>query len=549
MHLFWKKSFLFLFGTFVALFAFEGILFFVGAFYGQHSQKTQEINRAFKGEKTFTIMCVGNSHTHGAGAQKGEGYPEQLQKMFKDRYPNVSVSVVNKGISNATSTNILTHIRSWVEEVRPDVVTLRIGEPNEWNYSDFHTYLKRKQLRQEKWTDFFWRLRSVRFFQRMVYHRAGQRERSQAENYQAILWLELIQNSSLSDVYSRLTQTSRGEMERALKTYYEKYPDEHYVGFVLSQLYLEQREHAKALDQVEKIVASVDDFHFMAYRSLRYIKDGIGHSPKQAARILKIEKKLDVLKPSAQELSRIDNFFAQYKTADVKDIRTSVGEDVYAYALKMLPGDAWILLPYYEQILLPEKRYGEALELLTTFHQYNTSLNTCGDCYVKLYKAIKAHAPEKLEQIERSVTNFNEVYKKRFGVESFLQTSPRTDHLTWATEDIKEIVEVLKNLKVNYVVLNYPVPPVGSRALDDHIRSLALAEGYNFIDSTKNLEDQFKRMSTEERLSHYALSGNLDAHLNKKGYELLAKELFVYLEENYFREMGSAQRAPQTSHN
>lgn len=100
---------------------------------------------ALRGSKGFRILMIGNSHTDGAGVQKSEAYPHQLQLRLRReveagrlKLPEgfQTLHVINGGRGNVTTSQQRAKLlrgelnRDWLH---PHVVIAVGGEPNTWN--------------------------------------------------------------------------------------------------------------------------------------------------------------------------------------------------------------------------------------------------------------------------------------------------------------------------------------------------------------------------------------------------------------------------------
>jgi lysophospholipase L1-like esterase len=67
-----------------------------------------------------TIICFGDSLTHGTGASKGMDYPSQLSKM-------IAKPVINAGVSGDTTARALQRLERDVLSKSPDLVLITLG--------------------------------------------------------------------------------------------------------------------------------------------------------------------------------------------------------------------------------------------------------------------------------------------------------------------------------------------------------------------------------------------------------------------------------------
>lgn len=77
-----------------------------------------------KPEGTFRILAVGDSMTFGMSCDQLDIYPEQIQRMLRDRYPERPVEFINAGVLAYTTLQEEALVREWVPRLDPDLVVL-----------------------------------------------------------------------------------------------------------------------------------------------------------------------------------------------------------------------------------------------------------------------------------------------------------------------------------------------------------------------------------------------------------------------------------------
>jgi lysophospholipase L1-like esterase len=76
----------------------------------------------------ITIVAVGSSSTFGAGASSaGASYPSRLAVELKARFPNDSISVINRGVNGEEARDMLARFADGVVKVKPDLVLWQLG--------------------------------------------------------------------------------------------------------------------------------------------------------------------------------------------------------------------------------------------------------------------------------------------------------------------------------------------------------------------------------------------------------------------------------------
>ena len=86
-------------------------------------------------EATVRVLCVGDSHTYGAGVPEDEAYPAQLQAQLDAEQPE-KYSVINLGIPGMSSTQVRRRLAANVLRYEPDLVILWAGSNDTWNHSE-----------------------------------------------------------------------------------------------------------------------------------------------------------------------------------------------------------------------------------------------------------------------------------------------------------------------------------------------------------------------------------------------------------------------------
>ena len=81
-----------------------------------------------------TILCLGDSHTFGAGVLLEHAYPAQLELALRKRHPQLEISVLNSGVPGVNSAWVANRLEAWIRTVRPVAVIVWVGTNNMWNH-------------------------------------------------------------------------------------------------------------------------------------------------------------------------------------------------------------------------------------------------------------------------------------------------------------------------------------------------------------------------------------------------------------------------------
>jgi lysophospholipase L1-like esterase len=85
--------------------------------------------------RSHRILCVGDSHTFGAGVPEADSYPAQLQAELDSARPGL-YAVVNTGVPGFNTAQVLHRLPRWVADYRPETVVVWAGVNDAWNDSE-----------------------------------------------------------------------------------------------------------------------------------------------------------------------------------------------------------------------------------------------------------------------------------------------------------------------------------------------------------------------------------------------------------------------------
>jgi lysophospholipase L1-like esterase len=83
--------------------------------------------------QAINILCVGDSHTWGAGVEAHQNYPAQLETTLARRYPDRDVNAINLGLPGVNSSYVVARLEAQILRYRPDLVIVWVGTNNMWN--------------------------------------------------------------------------------------------------------------------------------------------------------------------------------------------------------------------------------------------------------------------------------------------------------------------------------------------------------------------------------------------------------------------------------
>lgn len=83
------------------------------------------------------VLCVGDSFTFGGELRNEETYPAQLQKILDERNPQMGARVINGGICEYNSSQVLRDLKKNIARHKPDLIVFLAGAANRFNFVGF----------------------------------------------------------------------------------------------------------------------------------------------------------------------------------------------------------------------------------------------------------------------------------------------------------------------------------------------------------------------------------------------------------------------------
>jgi lysophospholipase L1-like esterase len=103
---------------------------------------------ATKPSSVFRIVCLGDSWTFGANVGQQDAYPQELQALLKQEFPQVRFEVFNLGVLGYSSYQGLQLFKSKVNELAPDLVVIAFAMNDSniagWRDKDMPAYYQKQ---------------------------------------------------------------------------------------------------------------------------------------------------------------------------------------------------------------------------------------------------------------------------------------------------------------------------------------------------------------------------------------------------------------------
>jgi len=117
------------FGLLLSAVAIEAILQ-IGALYIR-SQETRSDSWLHSG--ALRVLALGDSNTYGLHLDdRSEAYPAVLERIWRKRFPDRLIEVINAGVPGTNSSKLRNQLPSLLQAFQPDIVTIMIGANDFW---------------------------------------------------------------------------------------------------------------------------------------------------------------------------------------------------------------------------------------------------------------------------------------------------------------------------------------------------------------------------------------------------------------------------------
>ncbi len=519
-----KKIGAFALGLIFLLILMELALRFVGSY---DTAQREEV--AASGDGEVTVLCVGNSHTAGAGAPIGMSYPSQLYKILNEKGKK-RYRVVNKGVSNINSTYIASNLPKWLEEVKPDFVFIMAGEPNSWNKFGYHEFLKEKDKTNSSILLFLdeslRKFKLFKFFEVLAFEFKKNENsiffvnvsKKSQRKYLGYLWAGYLGSWPPGQLH--LDRLSKKEIEEAIEflTYIYEKDQSPLAARILSEIHL----HIGG--------SEIRSFFFYAHETIRlhkYFNYNLWMLLKNHKNrfILTHESEYKILNDALLRMPLAERREEALKwNADWKNVVFNTEEERSRFFFDMLS----IAPEYFSYYNMFEYFKHDKIKVMDTVENsllqnpLSTTVNLLGfvEEFARTFPPLKPRYDALISKL-----------KGRLEIEEIEEISREKSEDQWLYRDLNQMLSVIKKANAKAIVQTYPRYRDGKkRPVDILLEKWSLTKPHDviFMDVGKMMESQLSP-AHNGHLLYSTMYGPEDQHLNEKGYNLLAKLMAPYV--------------------
>ena len=86
----------------------------------------------------YAILCLGDSYTYAGNVPYNETYPSRLQRKLADGHPSKKYSVINGGVCEYNSKQVLVRLPGFIKKYKPNMIILLVGSSDRFNLAGYN---------------------------------------------------------------------------------------------------------------------------------------------------------------------------------------------------------------------------------------------------------------------------------------------------------------------------------------------------------------------------------------------------------------------------
>ncbi len=427
-------------------------------------------------EKLYTILCVGDSYTYGGLGGFDQTYPYQLQMMLNSGRTAEKVQVINGGVCEYNSRQVLKRLPALIQNFKPDALILLAGSTNKFNFALY-------DMRGRKILGI---IRTFRVYKMLK-----------------IIYLNLRKRFFMWRQEESAKTSLSGDKSKVGRDGYPSVPP----NWMRMAGYFKEMS---MIDSPSKVGSHYEKVWF-------YYNTG------------KIQEALDLCRemlkadPDLIEI-RCTMAFFYYQTGHIKE-----AAELYEEAYRRKPDSAFVLshMSYFYNMLYRDEYKEGALDIkhclkaiqfdplyehhhyYTLLHSFETQSKYDADYVFGFFQKMLEDDPGLAES--KLFMNYYTFFREQEQLEGKIDE--------WLEQDLEAIVRLCRKNNIKVIVQNYPYPyAIANRALKD------IAEKYSlpFVDNQAVFD---KRVNEENRKEYF----HDDDHCTTKGHRIMAENVYKVL--------------------
>ncbi len=418
----------------------------------------------------YVILCIGDSFTFGGNVSREESYPWHLAKILETDNPGKTYVVINKGMCEINSRQLLKSLPKWIQKYHPDLIISLIGSANKFNLLNYNLYSDGKENILLILKDTLYGLKVFKMTKLIILNL----------KWKTLYYFNIKYLDDIRTVWNRYSQ-ARNYFEKMEKTV--SFTDDDPVPRARS--YYNKGNVSEALGVCQEYLRrGARDPEILCATAYFHYKKG---NYQLAEQLFKEAFK----KSPHSEITRCKLIFFYRKLAGeyVKEGRFDLAVEYYLKDIELEPRE---FPPYYLM--------SKAFELQSRYD--------CNLIIRSLQKMLKADP--RLEK-DRLFMSYFTLFRNKQIFEIKIND--------WLKDELEQIVNLAQKNKIGLIIQNYPVSyPMANNALKETADKYSLP----FVDNLV----AFNRLGDKSGKGNYISD---DDHCTSQGYRIIAENVYKIL--------------------
>ena len=476
-------------GYFYLLNRAELPLFGINSIIKEEEERSADLSTDLSTERDYTILSIGDSYTFGGLNKLSETYPYFLEKKITKANYYKNPLVINGGICEYNSKQVLIRLPGWIEKYKPNMVILLVGAADRYNFAGYS-----------------FRERNIKS---MLY------------NLRIYKMVKIISLNIKARILSQKTKSYlKASAQRSQKPVFgmDSYPMETRADRVWS--YIKKMARISHLSESQSPSEKAWYYYNKGKRreAVEFCEEALKTNPNS----------IEILCTLALFYYNEDFYISENNQEyHPQEYEIQQAAAFYSKALQIAPESEFVLdrLAYFYMWCAEDYGDRNRFDLAVDFFSKTIELDPANT--VVLHFLTKAYGLQSKYDADYIIQTFQKMLKNNADLNenkffmnyfAFFKNKEKWDKKNerQLKKNLEEIVELCQKNKVEVVFQNYPYPYSATNRI---LENIALKYSLPFVDNCAI----FNELVAGEGRSRYFLD---DSHCTTKGYQVMAENIY-----------------------
>lgn len=433
-------------------------------------------------EKGYVILSLGDSFTYGGNVSFEQTYPYILQTILARENLSREFTVVNAGVCEHNSRQVLARLPDFINKYKPNMVLLLVGATDRFNFAGYN--FEEKGIKS-----LFYDLRIYKMFKiislNLRARRLGRMTRVRIPYISADSIYKETRDDYIQDYFREMEQKSYFSKDKLSleKAWYYFYKGERKKAVKIGEKMLQAEPDSP------RILCDLAHFYYYVPEEKRHPAPHQYLDEDKIKKAARLYQKAESISPDSDfVLSHLAHFYRvlgeDYLAQHKHDLAVN-------YLLESIKLDPFFYFPYY---------------LITWGQKMQSKYDA--DYIVEVFQEMVQDNPALKESsiFRKYLAFFRDQKKWEKKIEKKMK------------ENLKGIVEICGKNNIDLVIQNYPYPYATANRI---LKQIALENSLLFVDH-RSLFDELVKGENWETYFHFYT----DEHCSPEGYQAMAENIY-----------------------